>query len=441
MPTRHITRHTIRQRLPLLASLPLAMSLALAGTAIAADDTSATNSELESLKQRIALLETQQKSASPATTPAATPASSTRFTYKGYVKADALFSKFSAGEVAETSGLRDFYLPSAIPVGTAPSSTVFDVHAKQSRLIFGTETPANGKSVKTHIELDFMSAVDGNERVSNGYEPELRQAFVQYDRWLVGQAWSNFQDTAALPDSLDFIGPTEGTVFSRQTQLRYTAGGLSVSAENAETAITGFTGTCTTTPTNTCNFTSGDNRLPDITARYVWKGDFGHLSLGALLRELATHDGTTGKKENESGVGVSFSGKIRLGEGNDVRFMATTGSGIGRYVGLNIVNDVVQDATGALEAIDLTAGFVALHHQWSPRLRSMGSLSMFTADNPVAKTGLTTTKSVESMMANLIWSPLDRLDVGIELSHATRETEDGKDGDMDRVQFSSKYSF
>ena len=28
---RHITRHTIRQRLPLLASLPLAMSLALAG--------------------------------------------------------------------------------------------------------------------------------------------------------------------------------------------------------------------------------------------------------------------------------------------------------------------------------------------------------------------------------------------------------------------------
>lgn len=413
--------------LPLLAALPLA--LLLAGPASASDDT-----ELDSLKERIAQLEARQQAQSPA------PASTTRFSYKGYVKADALFSQFSAGEVAGNNGLRDFYSASAIPVGTAPKSTVFDAHAKQTRFIFGTETPAGSASVKTHLEMDFMSALDGNERVSNGYEPEVRQAFIQYDRWLVGQAWSNFQDTAALPDSLDFIGPTEGTVFSRQPQLRYTRGGLSLSAENAETTVTGFTGTCTLTPTNTCNFTSSDNRMPDLTARYVWKGDFGHLSLGALLRELATQDGT-GKKEHENGMGASVSGKIKLGTGNDVRFMATTGTGIGRYVGLNIANDVVQDATGSLETIDVTAGFVALHHQWSPRLRSMASVSMFAADNPVAKTGVTATKSIDSMMANLIWTPVDKLDVGIELSHATRETEDGKDGDMDRVQFSSKYSF
>lgn len=416
-------------RLPLLAALPLAITLA--SPVLAMED-----SDLETLKQRVAQLEAQQKVVAPAA------ASSTRFTYKGYVKADALFSQFSAGEVASTNGLRDFYSPSAIPVGSLPESTVFDAHAKQTRLVFGTETPVDGKSVKTHVELDFMSAIDGNERVSNGYEPELRQAFIQYDRWLIGQAWSNFQDVAALPDSLDFVGPTEGTVFSRQPQLRYTTGGLSLSAENAETSVTEFTGTaCTTTPTNTCSFVSGDNRLPDLTARYVWKGDFGHLSLGALLRELATHDGTTGKKENERGAGLSFSGKIKLGEHSDVRFMATTGSGIGRYVGLNIVNDVVKDANGALEAIDLTAGFVALHHQWSPRLRSMASVSMFTADNPVAKTGTSATSSVDSMMANLIWTPVDKLDVGIELTHATRETEDSKDGDLDRVQFSSKYSF
>lgn len=425
------TRSSLQQRqrhLPLLAALPLA--LLFAGPALASD----TN-ELDSLKERIAQLEARQKSEPSA------PVSTTRFSYKGYVKADALFSRFSAGEVAGTNGLRDFYSASAIPVGDNPSSTVFDAHAKQTRFIFGTETPINGKAVKTHIELDFMSAVDGNERVSNGYEPELRQAFIQYDRWLIGQAWSNFQDTAALPDSLDFIGPTEGTVFSRQTQLRYTTGGLSLSAENAETTVTGFAGTCTTTPTNTCNFTSSDNRAPDLTARYVWKGEFGHLSVGALLRELTTHDGTSGDRERETGMGVTASGKILLGAGNDLRFMVTHGSGIGRYVGLNAVNDVVQDADGGLEAVDLAAGFVALHHQWAPRLRSMAGVSVFTADNPVDKTGDSATKQIESMMANLIWTPVDKLDVGIELTHATRETEAGDEGDLDRVQFSGKYSF
>lgn len=428
MPSRHLARRLIRHRLPLFATLPLA--LAIAGPALAVDE-----NELDSLRQRISQLEAQQKAEAPAAV------SSTRFSLKGYVKADALFSRFSAGEVTETNVLRDFYSPSAIPVGTAPDSTVFDAHAKQTRLIFGTETPVDGKAIKTHVELDFMSAIDGNERVSNGYEPELRHAFVQYDRWLVGQTWTNVMDVASLPDSLDFIGPTEGALFARQPQVRYTQGGLSLSAENAETTVTGLTGVCTTTPTNTCNFTSGDNRLPDLTARYVWKGSFGHLSLGGLVREMATHDGTTGSTRRATGAGLSFSGKLKAGDASDVRFMVTSGSGIGRYVGLNIVNDVVQDAAGELEAIDLTAGFVALHHQWSPRLRSMASVSMFTADNPVAKTGTGATKSIDSMMANLIWTPVDKLDVGIELTHATRETEDGKDGSLDRVQFSSKYSF
>lgn len=409
--------------LGLLAALPL-----FAATTARADD-----SELADLKARLARLEAQQ---------AAAPAASsigTQFSYRGYIKTDALFSRFSDGEVASSNGLRDFYSPAAIPVSGAPASRVFDAHAKQSRFIFGSSTPAGDKAVKTHFEIDFMSAVDGNERVSNGYEPELRQAFVHYDRWLVGQAWSTFQDVAALPDSLDFVGPSDGTVFSRQPQLRYTQGGFSIALENSETAVTGFAGTCTTTPVNTCNTVSGDGRLPDLAMRQVWKGSAGHVSVAGLLRELATQD-AAGRRHQETGAGLSVSGLWRLGAQSDLRFMLTGGSGIGRYVGLNLANDVAEDAAGALETIDVSAGFVALHHRFSPQWRSMASVSQFRAEHPAASGG-SVTRDVQSLMANLVWTPVGKLDVGIELLSAVRETEAGERGRLERVQFSSKYSF
>ncbi len=363
----------------------------------------------------------------------AAQAADTTFTFKGYVKADALFSRFSAGEVASTNGLRDFWSPSALPVGNGSSSSVFDAHAKQTRFIFNTSTPAGEQAVKTHIELDFMSAIDGNERATNGYEPELRQAFIQYDRWLVGQAWSTFQDVAALPDSLDFVGPSEGTVFVRQPQVRYsTPGGLSLALENSETTVTAFN--------NASSTVSGDGRLPDFAARQVWKHAKGHLSLGALLREVRTVN-NAGRDRNELGAGVTFSGRYNVDDANDVRWMVTTGEGIGRYVGLNIANDVAEDATGELDTIGVTAGFVALHHRWAPAWRSMAGVSLFSADNPVASTGGTVTAEVRSMIANLVHTPVERLDVGVELLHAERETEAGSDGNLDRVQFSAKYSF
>ncbi len=60
----------------------------------------------------------------------------------------------------------------------------------------------------------------GDERTSNGYSPEIRHAFISYDGWLFGQTWTTFMDVNALPDSIDFVGTTDGTVFVRQAQVR-----------------------------------------------------------------------------------------------------------------------------------------------------------------------------------------------------------------------------
>ena len=357
----------------------------------------------------------------------------TEFTYGGYIKLDAMWSDYSAGAPAGTSVGRDFYVPSTLTVGNDNSSdAVFDMHARESRFNFGTATLLdNGKTVKTKIELDFLlSAPGGNERVSNSYSPRIRHAFISYDGWLFGQTWSNFQNVGALPEALDFVGPAEGTVFVRQSQIKYTTGAWSFSLENPESTITTAGGGMAVTD---------DASLPDFTARYTHKADWGNFVVAALARQLTYKVG--GVDADETSFGVSASGMVKLGEDN-LKFMLTQGKGLGRYVGLNVARGAVLNGDD-LDAIDSTSGFIAYQHKWNSQWRSTFLYSFLSADNDenlLAMYG-DPTESSQSYSANILYSPVKRLTFGAEFKHAERELESGVDGDLDRLQFSVKYAF
>ena len=88
------------------------------------------------------------------------PAPSVVVTWGGFVKFDALFSRFSEGEVAQGTG-RDFYVPNSIPVsaGGGDAYSVLDLHAKETRLFMKTEADFGegiGK-VGSYVEFDFIS--------------------------------------------------------------------------------------------------------------------------------------------------------------------------------------------------------------------------------------------------------------------------------------------
>ena len=121
--------------------------------------------------------------------------------------------------------------------------------------------------------------------------------------------------------------------------------------------------------------------------------------------------------------------------------MGTYGDGVGRYIGVNIVNDAAIDASGELSTIETVSGFASYRHFWTPTLRSNITGGYFKADNPVAFTGDGVTDQVYSVHANIIYTPVDKLDVGVEYIYANRELENGMDGDLNKVQFSTKYSF
>jgi len=400
-----------------------------------------TRTQLDEVKttQPAALAAGQQPIQRTAINTAGNPNST--FSYGGFIKFDAMATDTSDGRIADGSSGRLFYVPSTIPVagaGADGGDPYSDVHAQFSRFwISADHVTDNGDKLKGYVEMDFFgggsNALSGNETSTNTYAVTLRQAYVQWNNWLAGQTWSNFQDTAALPEAVDFVGVTDGTTFVRQAQLRYTKGAWSFSAENPQTTIGSVA-----TGARLAN--SGDNVLPDITARWLTKGAWGHFTVAALLRQFKYLD------ETDTGAAVSVSGKFNMGKNDDIRYMANYGSGIGRYMAFGLGSDTVVDANGQLHALDGYGAFVAWRHAFSAKLRSnlMYSMAMFDNDRNLpgwSAGSWGVTERAQSIHANLIYSPLPKLDVGAEIGFGKREVEDDRAGDLKRIQATVKYSF
>ncbi len=252
-----------------------------------------------------------------------------KLTFGGYIKIDA---RYVDGDVA----YKDFWIGD----GAALSQD-----ASQFK-IFANETRFNTKyvhgDVMGFIEMDFWGG-GGNEIVSNSAHPRIRHAFVKYKDLTVGQTWSTFMNTSAIPESADFAGATTGLVFIRQGQVRYNVGDFQVSLEN---------------PESWGGDTASDS-VPDVVARYNFKGDWGSVSVSGLARQLNTTLGNS-----ESAFGASVAGRIKTGGKDDIRFQFHKGE-LGRYVGVAAVKDLYGE-----EVEDVTSVLVAYRHFWTETLRS-----------------------------------------------------------------------
>ncbi len=353
--------------------------------------------------------------------------------FGGYIKVDTMFSNYSNGAPDSGHISRQFYVPGTIYGVDGNSEQVVDFQARESRFNFKTMTDMDGHKLTGFIELDFMTHADGNERVSNSYSPRIRHAFISYDNWTFGQTWTTFQNPSALPENLDFVGAAEGTPFVRQAQIRYTNGGFQFSIENPETTLN--------KNQSASRIVSGSGMVPDFVARYNIKTEGGaKLSLAALARQLNV-DSTYDDIQLDStalGYGVSFSGILPVGK-DDIKFSATYGEGLGRYMALNYVNAGVLDSDGDIEAISSFGGYIAYRHWWNDKWRSSITASAFSADNDVELTGENVNKDSYSGYVNLLYSPIKPLTFGIEYMYAKNSKENDIDGELNRVMFSAKY--
>jgi len=397
---------------------------------------SSVDKRIEALEKEINDLKSQVSTAKPA---AGEVKPGTTFEYGGFIKADFIYSDYSGAERSNSIG-DDFLVPSVIAIESDADDgdAVFDAHAKHSRMFFKTTTKAGNGAVISYIEVDFNSTAD--ERLVNPAANGLRHAFLQYkynatDSVLAGQFWTTFMNTTALPETIDFVGPTSGTLFVRQAQLRWTKGigegnSFSLAAENPSSGLydggAGF---------NNNNYDS--NSVPDMIARYDGTaGDFSY-SFAGVLREIAYNDG--GMSDEDWGAGLNFAGIYSMGNGDKLKMSFSYGA-LGRYIALNAFRDGAVEADGGIDTVDVMGGFLAYEHAWSDQWRSTFLYAYSTADNP-SSAGDAVNKTVSNANVNILYSPVPKLTFGAELIFAERELESGDSGDLTRLQFMGKWVF
>lgn len=260
-------------------------------------------------------------------------------TFGGYVKVD---TRYVSGNIQAT----DYWYGGGTVLSEDASN--FGIAANESRL---TTKFVHG-DITGYIGMDFYGDAvrgGGNEIISNSSKLRLRQAFIKYKGFLVGQAWTTFQNTSALAESADFGGPLVASAFIRQGQIRYTYGGLQVAIENPET----YGGN------STVHGGTRNDSVPDVIAKYTFKGDWGNVSVSGLARQMESLSGN-----EESAFGYGIAGRIKTFGKDDFRFQLHGGN-VGRYVGVTAATDMVGE-----EVEDVTSYMVAYRHFWTEDLRS-----------------------------------------------------------------------
>lgn len=366
------------------------------------------------------------------------PGTSTVLTLGGYVKLDMLWSSQSVGGAGGSNTGDQFLLPGTIPVDPPKGeSGEITFHPRQSRLFMRSDTPTDWGKVTTYAEVDFYAfQAPGDERVGNGYSPQIRHAYGRVGPLLAGQTWSTFMTPCNLPDVNDFVGPVAAT-FVRQPQMRWTQPlgpvSVDVAVESPETTLRDPDGK---------RQTPDDDRLPDFVLRVGTSGAWGEVAMAGLLRELRS-SGTVvaGVEDTAIAGGFNIAGKVATWGKDDVRFSLEWGQGIGRYVGLNVFDDASVDVAGHIAAIPVYGGFAAYRHVWTETLRSSLVYGYLTADPDPGSVPASTSREVQSVHVNLLWNPVTPFTIGPEYIWASRQLESHASGHLDRFELSARFAF
>ena len=337
---------------------------------------------------------------------------------------------------------------------------------------------------------------------SNSYNFRVRHAYGSYfpdksHRFDIGQMWSLFYDPKSAGKTLEINGP-ETTAQIRRPQFRYThahkSWKFSVSAESGATEYLdispSFVGTVATglaagSPSSTYNTaqyrrannsfiggSSGDGNqaMPDFVAHASFeKKNCHHISLSAMARELRIKKlSTTGPNDptfsgKKYGYGASLGGRMKVYENSSIFAQGSLGKGIGTYIFALDGYGAAIDATQQKMQAQFAYGFlVGAEHYWCDDLRSniiysqsrvnvssiipsgrSNVMGLDAAGNlaTLVDTGYSITNMMRQFYVNLLWSPAEKFELGIEYAYFRRDTINNYYGYGNRIQVGAYYKF
>lgn len=350
------------------------------------------------------------------------PGTHTMMRIGGYIRTDAIYDFDQLGNINQ-------FRPESIPTPN-PGTSNFNMSARASRLSLETRsTTKYGDVLRTYIEFDFVGG-------GNRTEFRLRHFYGQWRNLLVGQAWSTFHDSDAIPETSDFNGPNSW-IFQFSPQIRYTYA-LTKYQTLAAAVEQPSAGIPASNPV-TGEPVSSTNPLPDFVVRYRYETDDYHFNTAALFRSVGGVT-SSGRGDHVFGYGLMGSGLVRLWGRDNLVFQAVYGQGISRYFTdtKNLNLDVGYDAAGSFNAQPAYGGYAGFQHFWNDRWRSTvtyGFLQVNTSEGSPADIY----KKTQYVDCNLMYSPVPGFTIGGGVLWGQRVNKNDESGDGFRINFLLKY--
>ncbi|RLT90170.1 MULTISPECIES: DcaP family trimeric outer membrane transporter [unclassified Ketobacter] len=352
-----------------------------------------------------------------------------RFSFGGYAKTD-LIHDFSG------SGNRRQFVLGQIPVDDDPSEGSFShMQVSETRFHFETRNMESPHENSFFLELDFFDE-------NNPSSPRLRHAYVRYGKLLAGQTWTLLSELRQLPLMLDFAAG-DSILGGRTEQLRWTEHSQDKTFGWAF-ALENFNDSAIYNPTNLNGSARSD--FPRLTAGFTKLWDQVEWSNGAAITQLRFDGAEAVSDSTEITFTATTAGRVYLDKSAGHWF----GFGFGYQSGS--ITDVITFANAgipnaAINAegnLDVAKGWntqLGLHWNWTSKYSSNFSYAYAKMTDVPEAFEQDWIKIGSAFHANLLYKYDNQLTVGVEVMTGERENISGRDGDAQRIQFSTFYYF
>jgi hypothetical protein len=390
------------------------------------EDVAVLNDKIQKMQQQIDMLMANKKmqndnKVSMVPNQLAVTSGQTKVKFYGNIRVDAAYDfKGTTRSIGNKTG--------SLPLNDSnPTHDSLNVSAATSRLGIDVSKTTSKGELAGKLEADFMGSSGDNGSGSF----RVRHAYFSLGNFLVGQTTSPFVNLDTAPSLVDFTGPM-GTGSQRNIQLRYQH--PFTSKQKVLVALEGG-------DIERSNV-EGGSRFPALTLRYDLVDQNYLMQLHGMLHEVrATSDSNDEKTDMAWGLGVGT--KFNISDTNTLFLNYYHVEGDNRYVLYTRENDAFFFDQNKLYLSKFDTAQIGFMHQWNKDFKSAVSIaSLWYDDHSVfADENSDQNEKLFDASANLFWTPVDKVDLGVEYTYGERTTFTNLEGDLSRVNLLAKYSF
>lgn len=303
--------------------------------------------------------------------------------------------------------------------------------ASISRLYFKGVLATDHGPLVAYAETDFRGP---------GNSLRLREAYVSYLGFTLGQKATTFCDLGASFNTIDFQGPN-GYTYGRNLMIQYKhkfSNGISLALAAEYPVVSATYG---------LQDKAAYQRVPDMPAyvQYAWNDNQSHIRASGILRNMYYHNGQSDKVSSEIGWGAQLSGSFKVAKGVELYGNAVYGEGISAYVvdlqGVGMDMTPVLADPSKLHPVTTLSWLVGAQINITKRMPltvGYSQVSVFDQKNPLPATDY---RMGQYCVANLFYNISPSWNFGIEYLHGIRTNIDGLQGHSNRIQAAVQLSF